>query len=435
MKIVQLTPGAGGMYCGGCMRDNALVAGLRKLGHDALLVPLYLPLQIDEEDMSSGSPLFFGGVNVYLQHKSAVFRKTPAWVDRAFNAPGLLRWAGRMTGSTKPEDLGSLTVSMLRGESGNQAKELEKLVRWLKDEAHPDVVCLSNLLLVGVARRIKEALGVPVVCSLHGEDFFLDALPAPHSEAAWSDVRARAAEIDRFIAVSRYYGDSMRKRLGLLEERVRVVHNGIALDGYAPAERPPEDPTLGYFARLCPEKGLATLVDAFLLIKEGGRLPGLKLRIGGSLSPVDEVFVEAQREKLAKAGAAADVEILPNLDRAQKLAFYRSLTVFSVPATYGEAFGLFVLEALASGVPVVLPRHGAFPELVEALGGGKLCAPDDPKALADAIVAIAADRAGARALGEAGRQAVLAGFTVEHMARNVAAVLQAAVSAARRVNG
>ncbi|MCK6472289.1 MAG: glycosyltransferase family 4 protein [Planctomycetes bacterium] len=435
MKIIQLTPGAGGMYCGGCMRDNALVAGLRKLGHDALLVPLYLPLQIDEDDMSSGSPLFFGGVNVYLQHKSAVFRKTPAWVDRAFDTPGLLRWAGRMTGSTKPEDLGSLTVSMLRGESGNQAKELEKLVRWLKDDARPDVVCLSNLLLVGMARRIKEALRGPVVCSLHGEDYFLNALPAPHGEAAWKEARTRAAEVDCFIAVSRYYGDVMRSRLGLREEQLKVVHNGIALDGYTPAETPPEHPTLGYFARLCPEKGLATLIDAFLLIKEAGRLPGLRLRIGGSLSPGDEAFVEAQREKLAKAGIVGDVEIAPNLDRAQKLAFYRSLTVFSVPATYGEAFGLFVLEALAAGVPVVLPRHGAFPELVEALGGGKLCAPDDPNALADVIVEVAADRARARALGEAGRKAVRAGYTVEHMARNVAAVLQATVSAPRRVSG
>lgn len=435
MKIVQLTPGAGGMYCGGCMRDNALVAGLRKLGHDALLVPLYLPLQIDEADMSSGSPLFFGGVNVYLQHKSAVFRKTPEWVDRAFDAPGLLRWAGRKTGAAKPEDLGSLTVSMLRGESGNQAKELERLVRWLKNDARPEVVCLSNLLLIGMARRIKEALGVPVVCSLHGEDYFLDALPAPHGEAAWQEVRARAAEVDCFIAVSRYYGDVMRSRLDLHDEQVEVVHNGIALDGYAPAEAPPEHPTLGYFARLCSEKGLATLVDAFLLIKEERRLPGLKLRIGGSLSSVDEAFVAAQREKLAKAGVSGDVEITPNLDRAQKLAFYRSLTVFSVPATYGEAFGLFVLEALASGVPVVLPRHGAFPELVEALGGGRLCAPDDPKALADAIVEVAADRARARALGEAGRQAVLAGYTVERMARNVAAVLQTVVAMSRRVSG
>lgn len=435
MKIVQLTPGAGGMYCGGCMRDNALVAGLRKLDHDALLVPLYLPLQIDETDMSRGSPLFFGGVNVYLQHKSAVFRKTPEWVDRALDAPGLLRWAGRKTGAAKPEELGSLTVSMLRGESGNQAKELERLVRWLKDDARPDVVCLSNLLLVGMARRIKEALGVPVVCSLHGEDYFLDALPAPHGEAAWQEARERAAAVDCFIAVSKYYGEVVQKRLGLRAEQLKVVHNGIALEGYAPAEASPEYPALGYFARLCPEKGLATLVDAFLLIKSGGRLPGLKLRIGGSLSPGDEAFVEAQREKLAKAGASGDVEILPNLDRARKLAFFRSLTVFSVPATYGEAFGLFVLEALASGVPVVLPRHGAFPELVEALGGGRLCAPDDPKALADAIVDVVSDPARARALGEAGRQAVQAGYTVEHMARNVAVVLQAVVSGTRRVRG
>jgi hypothetical protein len=80
MNIVQITPGAGSMYCGGCFRDNSLVAALRKQGHQTLMVPLYLPLTLDEPDQSAGTPIFFGGINVYLDQKSALFRKAPRWL-------------------------------------------------------------------------------------------------------------------------------------------------------------------------------------------------------------------------------------------------------------------------------------------------------------------------------------------------------------------
>ena len=101
MKIIQLTPGAGGMYCGGCLRDNALVRALRKLGHDAILAPVYLPLKLDEADASEGTPIFFGGINVYLQQKASVFRKLPNWMDKPFNAMPLLRLAGRFAAKTR----------------------------------------------------------------------------------------------------------------------------------------------------------------------------------------------------------------------------------------------------------------------------------------------------------------------------------------------
>ena len=79
MNFVQLTPGAGAMYCGGCLRDNALVAALRQQGHQVLMVPLYLPLTLDEQDQSAGSPIFFGGINVYLAQKAPLFREAPGW--------------------------------------------------------------------------------------------------------------------------------------------------------------------------------------------------------------------------------------------------------------------------------------------------------------------------------------------------------------------
>jgi glycosyltransferase involved in cell wall biosynthesis len=425
MRILQLTPGTGSFYCGTCLRDNALVAELRRQGHDALLIPMYLPLTLDEAPTTNGAPLFYGGVNVYLQQLSAFFRRTPRWVDRLMDAAPVLQLAASKAGSTQASELGELTVSMLRGEEGRQAKELDRLVEWLA-ATRPDVVCLSNALLVGLARRIKQETVAAVVCTLQGEDGFLDSLPKGDREAAWGTLAERAADVDAFIAVSRYYGDVMRARAHLPPERVHVVHNGIVLEGYTPAPTPPDPPTLGFLARLHPTKGLATLVEAYILLREQNRIPNLRLRLAGSMTASDEAFVNRQRARLAGAGLSKDVEILPNLDRDAKIAFLQSLSVLSVPATYGESFGLYVIEALAAGVPVVQPRHAAFPELIEATGGGVLCEPDAPHALADAVAELLSDPEQARTMGARGRQTVLKQFSVERMAQGVLRVFEAA---------
>lgn len=232
MRLYQLTPGAGAMYCGGCLRDNALVAALRKLGHEALMVPLYLPLTLDEEDQSAGTPVFFGGISVYLEQKTALFRGAPGWLHDLFASRPLLVWAAGKAAKTRPADLGELTLSMLRGEAGNQAREIETLSVWLKTQPKPDMLSLSNALLIGMVRRLKAELRIPVACALQGEDTFLDALPESHRAACWQTLAERAADVDLFIAPSRYFGDLMRERLGLPADRVRVVHNGINLDGY-----------------------------------------------------------------------------------------------------------------------------------------------------------------------------------------------------------
>ena len=436
MNLVHFTPGAGAMYCGGCLRDNALVAALRQLGHQALMVPLYLPLTLDEEDQSASTPIFFSGINVYLGQKAALFRGAPGWLRDLFASPRLLQWAAGKAAKTRAADLGELTLSMLRGEAGNQARELEELIAWLKTQPKPDVLCLSNALLIGMARRLKSEVGAPVACALQGEDFFLDGLPESHRAACWQTLAERAVEVDLFVAPSRYFGDLMRERLGLPADRVRVVHNGINLDGYGGEVQSPKSkvqspgsgvqgtgvPTLGFFARMCREKGLDTLVEAYLRLRQWGRAGNLKLRVGGSCGPADRAFVDALRERLRAGGALGDVEFHPNPDRAQKLEFLRSLSVFSVPARYGEAFGLYVIEAMAAGVPVVQPRVAAFPELIEATGGGLLCAADDPQALAEAVEGLLLDPARARALGEAGRRAVFERFSAEAMARAMAQV-------------
>lgn len=430
MTIIQITPGAGAMYCGNCFRDNALVLALRQMGHDVTMIPLYLPLTLDEDDQSAGTPIFFGGINVYLEQKIGLFRKAPRWVRRLLASRKMLAWAAGRTARTRAKDVGDILLSMLRGEEGRQARELEELIAWLKRHGKADVICLSNALLVGMARRMKADLGAPVVCTLQGEDAFLDGLPDSHRAAAWQLLGERAADVDLFIAPSRYFAELMGRRLRLPGDRVRVIYNGINLDDYETPAPAVEGgfrgaPVLGFLARMCKEKGLDTLVDAFILLKQSGQAGNLRLRIGGSCGPGDEPFVKTLRQRLAAAGFIGQVGFNPNLAHSEKLEFLQSLSVFSVPAAYGEAFGLYLIEALAAGVPVVQPRCGSFPELIEATGGGVLCEPGDPKSLADGIAQLLQNPKQAQALGQSGRRAVFERFNAERMAQATLDVLSA----------
>ncbi len=419
------------MYCGNCLRDNALVTALRDLGHTALMVPLYLPLTLDERDESAGLPIFYGGINVYLGQKSALFRGAPGWLRDVLSSRRVLKWAAGKAAGTRAQDLGEVTLSMLRGEGGHQARELTELIAWLKTQPKPDAICLSNALLVGMVRRLKAEVGAPVICTLQGEDGFLDLLPDSHREDCWRTLAERAAEVDLFIAPSRYFADLMQRRLNLPADRVRVIYNGINLEGYgtagASSTTTTTTPVLGYFARMCREKGLDTLVDAYIELRRTRQ--NLKLRVGGSCGPADEVFVEGLRTRLRDAGVLHDVEFHPNVERSAKVSFLRSLDVFSVPARYSEAFGLYVIEAMAAGVPVVQPRNGAFPELVESTGGGLLCEAGDAKALARGIEELLADPVKGRALGAAGKKAVFDRFNATAMAHATLAAVQELIRA------
>ena len=427
MNIVQLTPGAGKMFCGGCLRDNALVSGLRKLGHSTVMMPLYLPLTLDEQDETLGTPVFFGGINVYLEEKSALFRRAPGWLRRQLSAPWLLRLASGKAAKTRPSDVGDLTLSMLRGEHGHQARDLEELIHWLKHQEKPDLISLSNVLLAGMARRMRRELGIPVVCSLQGEDWFLDSLPEENRNEAWRLLADAGREVDFFIAPSRYYAELMGRRMSIPPEKLRVVHNGIHLAGYRVAEAPPSPPVLGYFARLCREKGLDLLVEAYILLKKRGRIPGLRLKAGGSCGPTDQPLVEELKAKLGREGLLGEASFHPNVTLEEKQALYGSFSFFSTPAPYGEAFGLYVIEAMAAGVPVAQPDHGAFPELVRASGGGVIYPAVKPESLARAVEELWARPDHGRSLGLAGRKAVETSFNVESMSRAVLDVFEEAV--------
>lgn len=429
MKVILICPGSGdNFYCENCLRDAALVKALRRLGHDVLMVPLYLPLQADKVEPVSNAPLFFGGVNVYLQQKLSLFRKTPRWIDRWFDSHRLLEWAGHKAGMTNARDLGETTISMLEGEHGRQVKELARFVDWLAAEPNkPDVVCLSNVLLAGMVRRIKERLDVPVACLLQDEDGFLDGLSPSYAERAWAVVRERSCDIDALGAVSRYYADVMQERLKVEPARMYVVHMGVELDAYKPAEDGPATPTIGFLSRMCPDRGLERLIDAFVLLKRNAKLESAKLRICGGRSAADEPFISRMRDRLATDGIRDDVEFLDAFDRDARIEFLRSLTVLSVPEVRPVAYGLYVLEALAMGVPVVEPAIGCFPETLAITGGGILYEPNTAGRLAEALEPLLLDAQAARRLGADGRAGLRKAFDVAQTAGEMIRVFEQVV--------
>ena len=424
MKFVHLSPGSGGsFYCENCLRDTELVMALRGIGHDASSVPLYLPLMTDAAvDERLRGKVFFGGINVYLQQKSRFFRRTPRWLDRIFDAPWLLGWAGRKAGMTNAPDVARTMLSMLRGEHGRQVKELDRLVTFLAEHQRPDVVSLSNVLLAGLVRRIRQALAVPVVCSLQDEEGYLDSLDEPCRGRAWEILRRRAAEIDAFIAPSDFYGRRMRQRLMLPGERFHVIHNALDPAGLAPAPAPPEPRAVGFMSQMTAGKGLDTLAEAFVLLRSRGGFDDVRLRVFGGATEADEPFVRRVRARLDQAGLTAAAEFAEDFHGDRKLEFLQSCSVLAVPTRQGEAFGFFVLESLACAVPVVLPAHGAFPELIAATAGGLLHEPNAPADLADKLAELLGDPARAAAIGQAGRKAVIEDFSPQAMARKVEAL-------------
>ena len=416
MKIVYLAAGAAGMYCGSCLHDNTLAAALLELGEDVLLVPTYTPLRTDEENVSQPR-LFFGGINVFLQQKSSLFRHTPWFLDALLDSPALVSLATKFSVSVDPTKLGALTVSMLEGEHGRQKKELDKLVRWLDGEPPPDVVHLSNAMLMGMAGEIRR-LGVPVVCSLSGEDVFLERLREPYYSQARAALRERVQHVQAFVALNGYYADYMSDYLQVPRDRIRVIPHGVNLKGHGTRKPNGGDGfTIGYMARICPDKGLHHLVSALEILNDDRSLPEIRLRVAGYLGRGDRKYFETLRSRTRAWQRPDRFEYRGEVSREQKIEFLQSLDVMSLPTVYRESKGISVLEALANAVPVVLPAHGTFPEIIATTGGGALHKPEDPRSLAEALRRLIQNPAEADALGRTGQQAIHARYNAAAMAQ------------------
>jgi glycosyltransferase involved in cell wall biosynthesis len=419
MRILSFTGGAGTMYCGSCLRDNALAAEMLSRGHDVMLTPVYTPTRTDERNVS-GRQVFFGGISVYLEQHAPVFRHTPRLLDRLWDSEWALRLATKRQIKVDPKQLGELTVSMLRGERGFQRKEIGKLLDWLVTEPKFDIVNLPYSLLLGLAEPLRRTLKVPICCTLQGEDLFLDGLGDPYRQQSLDLIREASAHVDAFLPVSRYYFDFMPGYLGVAGSKMRLAPLGINLDGYLPRDRTRSGPfTVGFFARVAPEKGLHALCDAYQRLRADRSLGDARLVVAGYLAPEHQSYLDGIARQMRDCGLGREFEYRGELDRSEKIAFLHGLNVMSVPATYAEPKGIFLLEAMAAGVPVVQPRRGAFPEILDATGGGLLVEADSPDALADGLRTLWQDPARADALGRAGVAGVRQHYSVGQMAETV----------------
>ena len=426
MRIAYIAAGAAGMVCGSCLHDNTLSAKLLEMGEDLILIPTYTPLETDEPNVSH-SRVFFGGINVYLQQLSPIFRHTPHWVDRLLDHPILLRAVSGRAGSVDPSKLGSLTCSMLAGEAGYQSKELHKLAGWLRDEFKPDVIHLSNSMLIGMAQLFSHEFGPPVVCSLSGEDSFLERLTPPHYEKARQLLRERASDVDAFTTLNSYYANHMADYLAVDRSRMHVIPHGLNLEGHGkPQNHADNQPrVIGFLARICEDKGLHLLVEACELMAERDHCPPFELRVAGYLGPSERAYLAEQQERAGQGKLAGKFSYVGQLNRDEKIAFLQSLDVFSVPSTFPEAKGLPALEAMANGIPVVLPGHGSYCEMIADTGGGLLCAPHDPADLAEKLLELLNNPALAKELGGTGQTAIHNRYHADRMAEETLRLYQA----------
>lgn len=420
MHIAIITAGGAGMFCGACMHDNTWAKALRKAGAEVTLIPTYTPIRVDEEDMSV-ERVFLGGINVYLDQQSKLWRKLPRWMTTWLDHPAVIKLATSFGVTNDARKLGELTLAMLDGELGPARRQIEELAEFIGRDLKPDVVCFSNALLSGTVRLIRSHFSGPIYCTLQGDDVFIDSLPDPYRQACIRSMSERVREFDGIVVHSEFYRDHMSQMLSVPPELFEILPLGIDLTGHdGLVDKPESDSlTVGYFGRICPEKGLHQLIEAVLKLPCHG--PRVRLVAGGYLGTRDaRYFDEVSRAGKALGDRFTYAGSPP--DRESKVELLKSFDIFSMPTTYREPKGISVLEALANGVPVVQPAHGAFVEMLSATEGGLLFEPGDPIDLATRIDELAHDRERRIELARKGQMAVRTRFSSEVMAATTLAI-------------
>ena len=426
MRILSLTAGAASMYCGSCLRDNALAAELIRQGHDVTLLPFYTPTLTDEENVSRKEQVFFGGISVYLEQHMPWFRGCRLF-DAIVDAPQVIKAFTKGSIAVDPKQLGAMTVSTLRGANGHQRKEIDKLIEFVKGDPPPDVINIPYTLLISLAAPLKRALGRPVVVTLQGEDLFLEGLPEPYRREALDLVRAQVADVDLFIAVSDYYARFMSEYLRIPESKMRVATLGVNTRDLSMTDRCPVPGTgirrfhlRSGFLRASRRRRVCIIWPRRIsCCARQGTAAVAAASPPGILPPEHKPYLARIAESLRAAGLGDEFVYRGAVDRAKKVRFFHDIDVLSVPSGYHEPKGLYLLEAMACGVPVVQPNHGAFPEIIARTGGGVLSDSESGADVADAIHELWKDPARAAALGRAGAEGVRRHYTVQHMAAGV----------------
>jgi len=383
MNILQIIPGSGGsFYCGNCLRDDKFHLAMKKQGHQVTKLPMYLPLFSDEHDLNE-IPVFYGAISIYLKQLYPVFRHAPAWVDRLLNSGPMLKLAARMAGSTNAKGLEEMTVSMLMGEEGKQKEELNRMVRWMSEYLNPDVIHLSNALLLGLAPKLKQAFPKSIlICSLQDEDVWVDAMKDSFRNKIWALMSTKAEYVDAFVAVSDFYASVSLEKMNISKEKLFTNHLGIDPEEYKYIAVDQKERNIGYISRMCEANGFDIMVEAFIQLKKDPAFDDVKLILTGGSTGEDKALIKQVRQKLKQADLTEQVVFHDDFDGEGRHTFFSKVRLISVPVRNGEAFGLYLLESMASGVPVVQPSLGAFPEIVEKSGGGVIYENNSPEALA-----------------------------------------------------
>jgi glycosyltransferase involved in cell wall biosynthesis len=424
MKIVYLITGSGGsFYCGNCYRDMIYLRAMRKVpGITASAIPLYLPPDGTNIETGLDKNVFFGAISMFLREKVPFLRNMPVFMDKLFDSSPMLKMAARRAGTTRTVGLEEMTLNMIKGENAFPEKELQRLVDYLTRDGKPDIIHLSNALIIGLARQIKKKLDVKIVCSLLNEDDWIDEMAEPYQSGAWKLISKEASNVDVFLTPSNYYKELFISKTGISGDNFYVIPLGIDPAELLKIEKRDNYPSIGYFCRINSQNGFDKLVDAFIELKSGNNLPGLTLHISGGYTGDDKPFIADQIRKIKAAGLKSFVRIYPEFHGNSKQEFFSNIDVMSVPVRKHDGYGLYILEANAAGVPVVQPATGAFPEIIERTMGGMTYSPDNVGELSANLLKLLKDNDLRSRLGKLGKEKVLTELSLEKMSEGLSKV-------------
>lgn len=423
MKIVYLITGSGGsFYCGNCYRDMLYLKAIRKVpGISASAIPLYLPP--DKTNIESGldKNVFFGAISMYIREKVPFLRNMPAFFDKILDAAPLLKLAANQAGTTRTDGLEEMTINMIEGDNAFRKNEVDRLVRYLTRDGKPDIVHLSNALILGLARQLKKRMNVKIVCSLLNEDDWIDEMVEPFKSKAWKMIATEAKHVDNFVTPSNYYKELFISRTGLVGNNIHVVPLGIEPEEFLHSIKESEHPAIGYFCRVSYLNGFDKLVDAFISLKSE-QYPGLTLHVCGGFTGDDKPFIASQIKKIRDHGFKSSVRIYPEFQGNKKLEFFNNVDVISVPVRKHDGYGLYILEANGAGVPVVQPATGAFPEILKTTKGGITYSPDNTEELATALASLLDNKVLREQYGSHGKSGVFEKLSLEQMSLGLSSV-------------
>jgi len=429
MKVAYIVPGSGGsFYCGNCHRDRLYVLSIKEIeGITLSAVPIYLPPIGEDFGDEFENPVFFGAVSMFLRERVKMFEHMPSFMDKIFDSSPLLKLAAKKAGATRAEGFEETTLKMIKGNDPARNKEIARLSAYLSESGKPDIVHLSNALIMGLANQIRDLTGSRIICSLQNEDDWIEKMAEPYRSQAWSLIGKESDNIDFFISPSKYFKNFIVGKTGIKPEKIHVVPSGIEESEFQNLPKQNNIPTIGFYNRLSYLNGLDKLVDAYILIMRENKVPSLQLHLCGGYTSDNKSFVKEQFRKLRKSGFDGGVKLYSAFHGRQKEEFFSSIDIMSVPVRKPDAYGLYLLIANSAGVPVVQPRTGAFPEIIEMTLGGIIYHPDTVEQLTLSLTEAFMDREKLNELGASGKKTIPNLLSTKSMAQGIVSVYKKAL--------